>query len=60
MAKIAKRRIRREWTTQDVLELKAFSKARRQWPLFPRRQDAPQGALRQKARILGVPLGQRR
>jgi len=60
MAKTAKRRIRREWTAQDIRELKKLSKSKISVVAISKTMKRTPGALRQKARLLGLPLGHRR
>jgi hypothetical protein len=60
MAKAAKRRVRREWTTQDVRDLKAHSKSRTPVAVVSKKMKRTEGSLRQKALMLGLPLGHRR
>src|SRR4029078_6035364 len=60
MATPAKRRVRREWTTQDIRELKKHSKSKTSVAVLSRTTKRTPGALRQKARVLGIPLGHHR
>jgi len=63
MAKtIARRRrvVRRDWTRADVKELRQHSKDRTRVKTISRALKRTPGALRQKARTLGIPLGHRR
>lgn len=60
MAKKTKKRVRREWTTSDVRELKAHSKAKTPVKKIARATKRTEGALRQKARVLGISLGHQR
>lgn len=60
MAKKAKRTVRREWTKEDVRELKAHSKAKTPVVKISKSTKRTDGALRQQARKLGIPLGHRR
>ena len=60
MTRTAKRRIRREWTAQDIRELKKHSKSKTSVAVISKTTKRTPGALRQKARVLGIPLGHRR
>jgi hypothetical protein len=60
MARTAKRRARREWTAQDIRDLKKHSKSRTPVAVISKTTKRTPGALRQKARVLGLPLGHRR
>lgn len=60
MARPAKRRLRREWTAQDVRELKKHSKSRTPVAAISKTTKRTPAALRQKAMMLGLPLGHRR
>jgi len=60
MARPAKRRVRREWTTQDIRELKKHSKSKTPVVKISKTTKRTVGALRQKALVLGIPLGHRR
>jgi len=51
---------RREWTAQDVRELKRHSKAKTPVRDISRALKRTPSALREKARQLGIPLGHRR
>ena len=55
-----KRVIRRDWTRADVKELRQHSKNKTRVKTISRALKRPPGALRQKARALGIPLGHRR
>jgi hypothetical protein len=57
MAKAVKRRA---WTAQDVRELKTHSKNKTRVKAISRTMKRTPGALRQKAQVLGIPLGHRR
>jgi hypothetical protein len=59
MAK-AKKRVRREWTAQDVRELKKHSKSKTPVAVISKTTKRTPAALRQKALGLGIPLGHRR
>ena len=48
------------WTTEDVRELRAHSKARTPLPEIAKKMQRTEGALRRKAGILGIGLGHRR
>jgi hypothetical protein len=56
----AKKRVRREWTAQDVRELKKHSKNKTPVAVISKTTKRTQAALRQKALVLGLPLGHRR
>jgi len=60
MAKTAKRRNRREWTKENVRELKAHSRFRTPVAEISKLTKRTVGALRQKALQIGMPLGHRR
>jgi hypothetical protein len=60
MAKKVKKRIRREYTKDDVKELRAHSKARTPLPKIMKITKRTEGSLRQKARTLGLLLGHQR
>jgi hypothetical protein len=55
-----KRVVRREWTRAEVKELRQHSKAKTSVKAISRAFRRTPGALRQKARVLGIPLGHRR
>ena len=55
-----KRVIRRNWTRTEVKELRQHSKDRTRIKTIARALKRTPGALRQKARLLGIPLGHRR
>jgi hypothetical protein len=59
MAKKMKR-IRREWTKEELREFKAHSKAKTPVAKIAKQTKRTEGALRQKAIVLGIPLGHRR
>lgn len=48
------------WTSQDHRDLKAHSKAKTPVAKISKAMKRTVGALRQKARILGIPIGHRR
>jgi hypothetical protein len=61
MAKIAKKRAkRREWTKEDLRELKAHSRSKTPVVKISKLTKRTVGALRQKALRLGISLGRRR
>ena len=60
MAKTAKRVVRKEWTKDDVRELKAHSKAKTPVVKISKAMKRTVGALRQKALNLGLGLGHQR
>lgn len=60
MAKTTKKAVRREWTKDDVRELKAHSKARTPVARISKMTKRTVGALRQKALHLGIGLGHQR
>jgi hypothetical protein len=60
MARPAKRRARREWTAQDIRELKKHSKSKTPVAMISKATKRTPAALRQKALVLGLPLGHRR
>ncbi len=62
MAKTAKKRIvrRREWTKDDLRELKAHSRSKTPVVKISKLTKRTVGALRQKALVLGIPLGHQR
>jgi hypothetical protein len=53
------RTVRREWTAQDERELKRHSKNRTPVPKISKALKRTVGALRQKARRLGIAIGHR-
>ena len=55
-----KRVVRRDWTRADVKELRQHSKDKTHVRTISRALKRTPGALRQKARALGIPLGHRR
>lgn len=61
-AKAARKKkiIRREYTSADIKELKAHSKAKTPVSKIAKLTKRTEGSLRQKALKLGVPLGHRR
>jgi hypothetical protein len=63
MARAAARKkpvARRDWTHAEVKELKKYSKDKTRVKTISRALKRTPGALRQKARVLGIPLGHRR
>jgi hypothetical protein len=60
MARTAKRVVRRDWTRQDEKELKRHSKSRTPVKAISKALKRTPGALRQKARDLGIRIGHRR
>ena len=60
MAKAAKRRVRKEWTKDDVRELKTHSRAKTPVVKISKAMKRTIGALRQKAYSLGLSLGHQR
>ncbi|WGD55092.1 hypothetical protein QA641_15050 [Bradyrhizobium sp. CB1650] len=57
MAKKAKKIVRREYTTADVKQLRAHSKAKTPVVKIAKQMKRTEGSLRQKAIKLGIPLG---
>jgi hypothetical protein len=57
MARTAKRIVRRDWTRQDERELKRHSKTRTPVKSISKSMKRAPGALRQKARHLGIRIG---
>ncbi|MBR0915824.1 hypothetical protein [Bradyrhizobium japonicum] len=55
-----KKAIRREWTKDEIKELKAHSKARTPVAKIAKMTKRTEGALRQKAIVLGIGLGHQR
>lgn len=60
MAKSKRRVKRREWTKENLRELKAHSRSRTPVIKISKLMKRSQGALRQKALHVGLPLGHRR
>ena len=60
MAKKTKRARRKAWTSEDLRSLKKFSREKVPVVKISKLLKRTAGALRQKARILGLPLGHRR
>ena len=55
-----KRIVRRDWTRADIKELRQHSRDKTPVKTISRALKRTPGALRQKARALGIPLGHRR
>jgi hypothetical protein len=55
-----KRAIRRDWTRDEVKELKNYSKDKTRVKAISRTLKRTPGAVRQKARALGIPVGHHR
>ena len=55
-----KRIVRRDWTRADLKELRQHSREKTPVKTISRKLKRTPGALRQKARALGIPLGHRR
>jgi hypothetical protein len=51
---------KRAWTAQDIRELKKHSKSKTPVAVISKTTKRTPGALRQKALLLGLPLGHRR
>ena len=60
MAQKAKRSRRREWTKEDISEIKGHSRARTSVAKMSKLMKRTVAALRQKALHLGLSLGHRR
>ena len=60
MVKKIKKRVRREYTKEDVKELRAHSKAKTPVARIVKVTKRTVGSLRQKARALGISLGHQR
>jgi hypothetical protein len=65
MAKTAKKTVkkpvkRREWTKEDLRELKAHSRSKTPVAKISKLTKRTVGALRQKALLLGISIGHRR
>jgi hypothetical protein len=60
MAQKTKRRTRREWTKEDLRDIKGHSRARTPVAKMSKLMKRTVGALRQKALHLGLSLGHRR
>jgi len=55
-----KARVRKPWTKEDLRELKAHSKARTPVAQVAKAMKRTEAAVRQKAKTIGIGLGQRR
>jgi hypothetical protein len=60
MARKVKRGKRRDWTKDDLRELKAHSRAKTPVAKISKMTKRSEGALRQKAFSLGLPIGHQR
>ena len=60
MAKKTMRRPRRAWSKEQLRELKVHSRAKTSVAKISKLTKRTEGALRQKALQLGIPLGHRR
>jgi hypothetical protein len=60
VAKKTKKRVRREYTKDDVKELRAHSKAKTPLVKISKMTKRTVGALRAKAFQMGIPLGHQR
>ena len=60
MAKNVKKRVRCEYTKEDVRELRAHSNAKTPVAKIAKATKRTEGSLRQKARALGISLGHQR
>ena len=60
MAKATKRRVRKEWTKDDVRALKTHSRSKTPVAKISKEMKRTIGALRQKAYSLGLSLGHQR
>jgi hypothetical protein len=60
VVKKVKKRVRRDYTKEDVKELRAHSKARTPVARIVKLTKRTEGSLRQKARALGISLGHQR
>jgi len=60
VVKKVKKRVRREYTKEDVKELRAHSKARIPVARIVKLTKRTEGSLRQKATALGISLGHQR
>jgi hypothetical protein len=60
VAKTIKKRVRREYTKEDVKELRAHSKAKTPVAKIAKLTKRTIGSLRQKAQTLGMGLGHQR
>ena len=55
-----KTQARKPWTKEDIRELKAHSKARTPVAKVAKAMKRTEGAVRQKAKTIGIGLGHRR
>jgi hypothetical protein len=60
MAKKSKKILRKPYTKADIKELRAYSKAKTPVVKIAKAMKRTEGSLRQKARLLGIPLGHQR
>jgi hypothetical protein len=60
LVKARKRVVRRDWTRTEIKELRQHSKDKTRVQVISKALKRTPGALRQKARVLGIPLGHRR
>jgi hypothetical protein len=60
VVKKVKKRVRREYTKEDVKELRAHSKAKTPVAGIAKLTKRTEGSLRQKASALGITLGHQR
>ena len=60
MAENVKKRVRREYSKEDVKELRAHSKAKTPVAKIAKTTRRTEGSLRQKARALGISLDHQR
>lgn len=51
---------RSPWTKEDLRQIKAHSKARTPVPIVAKAMKRTEGAVRQKAKAIGIGLGHRR
>ncbi len=58
--KTAKKRTRETWTKEHLQELKAHSKAKTRVAKIAKGMKRTEGAVRQKAFALGIPVGHQR
>jgi hypothetical protein len=52
--------VRNPWTKEDIRDLRAHSKARTPVPKVAKAMKRTEGAVRQKAKSIGIGLGHRR
>jgi hypothetical protein len=60
MVRGKRRSVRREWTPNDVRELKKHSKSKTPVKAIAKQMKRTPGAVRQKAKNLGISIGHRR